>query len=529
MSLLVTGDHTTRTFMAAAGYLSNQYGALRRRLVSFKGLQGGPLTMKQRELTASGVVVGLLRLLRGWNQTELGNASGIDKSLISRYERGTKVPSRRTLERLSAAAGVPFSWVEQKLPKIGAALAAIKDGAPAVAQSSPGAADMGEAVLAQLGFQLEGQVPPTREQARREAEELWDYFKDRSARDRHVLVEGAREYKTWAFCERLCFASEAAAPNDAGQAVGLAELAVRVAELSRGEEAFRMCLQGYAWAFLGNARRVQGNHPSADEAFSRFERLWKTGDLADPQPLAGWLPFDLEASLRRHQDRSLEALELHDRALALAKPSDHGILLLNKAKTLEEMARFDEAVEALTRAAPLVKAGGEPRLLFALHCNTAVNLCHLNRYAEADILLPEVQRLVGGLGTRLDAVRVRWLQGKVAAGLGKREEGITTLTEVQQEFKERGIAFDTALVSLDLAVVHLEEGHTSEVKALAQQMMSIFKAQGVHREVLAALQLFYDAAKREMATVDLARQLVRFLHRARHDPELKFEPEGQPL
>jgi transcriptional regulator with XRE-family HTH domain len=485
--------------------------------------------MRQRELTASGVVVGLLRLLRGWNQTELANASGIDKSLISRYERGTKVPSRRTLERLAAAAGVPFSWVERQLPEIRAALVAIKEGAPAVAQNSAGTADVEQAVLAQLGLQLEGQAPSTPEQARREAQELWDYLKDRSARDRRVLVEGAREYQSWAFCERLCFASLATAANDPLEAVELAELAVRVAELAGGEVPERQRLQGYAFAFLGNARRVQGNHPSAEAAFGLSDRLWIASASASAGPLDEARPLDLKASLRRHQDRCVEALELHDWALRLANPADHGSFLINKAKTLEEMARFDEAVEALTHAAPLVKAGREPRLLFALHCNLTVNLCHLNRYAEAEALLPEVQRLVGGLGTRLDTVRVLWLEGKVAAGLGRREEGIAALKEVQQEFKDRGIAFDTALVSLELAVVHLEEGHTSEVKTLAQQMTIIFKAQGVHREVLAALRLFWDAAKRETATVELARQLVRFLHRARHDPDLKFEPESQPL
>jgi hypothetical protein len=214
----------------------------------------------------------------------------------------------------------------------------MRERAPVVVQNSAGTADVEQAVLAQLGFQLERQAPHAPEQARRGAQELWDYLKDRSARDRRLLVEGAQEYQTWAFCERLCFASETAAPNDAGEAIELAELAVRVAELAQGEEAFRMCLQGYAWAFLGNARRVQGHHPSAEEAFRRFERLWKAGDLADSQPLKGWLPFDLAASLRRYQDRCLEALELHDRALALAKPTDQAPLLLNKAKTLEEWA-----------------------------------------------------------------------------------------------------------------------------------------------------------------------------------------------
>jgi hypothetical protein len=63
----------------------------------------------------------------------------------------------------------------------------------------------------------------------------------------------------------------------------------------------------------------------------------------------------------------------------------------------------------------------------------------------------------------------------------------------------------------------------AEVRILASQMSWIFSSQGVQREALAALKLFCDAAREETATVDLARRVIRFLHRSQHDPELKFE------
>jgi transcriptional regulator with XRE-family HTH domain len=49
----------------------------------------------------------LLRALRGWSQTQLAEASGVDKSQISRYEQGKEVPSPRTQQRLAAAVGLP--------------------------------------------------------------------------------------------------------------------------------------------------------------------------------------------------------------------------------------------------------------------------------------------------------------------------------------------------------------------------------------------------------------------------------------
>jgi len=44
----------------------------------------------------------------------------------------------------------------------------------------------------------------------------------------------------------------------------------------------------------------------------------------------------------------------------------------------------------------------------------------------------------------------------------------------------------------------------------------------VHREALAALRLFCEAAQQEAATVELVRRVERFLRRAQLDPELRF-------
>ena len=54
-------------------------------------------------------------------------------------------------------------------------------------------------------------------------------------------------------------------------------------------------------------------------------------------------------------------------------------------------------------------------------------------------------------------------------------------------------------------------------------MLRIFEAQGVHREALAALRLFCEAAQSEEATAGLARRVMEYLNRARLNPELRFE------
>ena len=60
------------------------------------------------------------------------------------------------------------------------------------------------------------------------------------------------------------------------------------------------------------------------------------------------------------------------------------------------------------------------------------------------------------------------------------------------------------------------------LRAIAEEMAVIFQSQQVHSQALAALLIFCEAANREAATVELARQVARFLYRAQSDPELTF-------
>jgi transcriptional regulator with XRE-family HTH domain len=490
--------------------------------------------MPRPDPTPLNLSLAFLRLIQDWSQARLAKATGISAKMLSRYETGRTTLSRELLERIVAAMGLGPEAIDWSLfflqqvrnneedasaSPVGPTAAerrVIERTALAKALSG---ADEARSELARSVRNLRA------EHARREAQRLWEHLKGRPAGDQRVLVEGGREYKSWALCERLCFASESAAPNDAGEAIELAELALRIAELVPGDEAWRLRLQGFAWAFLGNARRVHGNHPYAEEAFARSERLWNSGaPSVDLGLLSEAYLLDLRASFRRHQGRFQEALELHDVAMTMARPGDRGLILLSKAKTLEEMGHVQQAVDTLKQAEPFVDAQREPRRLCVLRFNLASNLCHLGKFSEAEALLPEVRKLTARLGNSLDNLRLRWLEGRVAAGLGRKDEALAALSQVRAGFTSRGIAFDTALATLGLAVVHLELDHVGEVKTLARQMLPIFEAQGGHREALAALLLFREAAEKEAATVEFAERVIDYLHRARRDPNLRFEP-----
>ncbi|HBL27882.1 MAG TPA: hypothetical protein DD490_13670, partial [Acidobacteria bacterium] len=138
----------------------------------------------------------------------------------------------------------------------------------------------------------------------------------------------------------------------ADAAVEIARLAVRMAELTPGDAAWRARVGGLCWGLLANARRVKGNFPLADEAFDRSDELWLAGAVADPGLiLDGTRLLDLKASLRRHQGRPEESLSLLKQALAVSGSDEVTMrLLLKKAFTLKEMGSWQKAIAALDEA-----------------------------------------------------------------------------------------------------------------------------------------------------------------------------------
>ncbi len=468
-----------------------------------------------------------LRLTLGWSQQDLAQATGIPANLISDYERGRKGLSRQRLDQFAAAMGVPPVSVETTLAFVQTIRASCQIPGPA---DDPEdwrieslAAEAGrlssEYTRAMLRLQCNG-VRSLRDRQR--AEELWERLKRKKTPERRFLVEEAYEFRSWALCERVCEESIKAAGDSADRAAELAALALFIAERSPGDEAWRSRLQGYAWAHVGNARRVQGDLPGAEAAFGRSRKLWEAGGSSQPL-LDEARVLGLEASLRRAQRRLVDSLDLLERALSTNQGHETSYLLLNKAKLLEELGDFEKAITTLHQAAPLIGRENDPKLLFGLRFNLAVNLCLIDRYREAEDLLPELRSLMLPLGNELDSVRFRWLEGRIAGGLGKRKAALIALAGVREEFATRGIAYDTALASLELAALYLEDGRTPEVKIIARQLAPIFKAQGVHREALAALKLFREAAEREAVTLDLTRRIVRYLQRAQYNPDLRFE------
>lgn len=475
--------------------------------------------MPKRIPSAEGAVLRTFRQRRGATQEELGRKSGYSPRTLERMETGFYSLDRERLVEILSHLDVPPEAVEAALlaDELAHAPKGEDDRLIERAAAAGGWAGVRTARAGLKAELLRRKAP----RHRRWAEERWSRIKKLKACEQARAVEALLgDDRSWSLAERLCLASNEAAANRADEALRLAQLAMKLAEQVPDED-FRLHLLGWVEPFLANALRVGGDLASSARSLAHADELWAAsasfGLLDEARRL------DLKASLLMHYGRFEEVNSILAEALRRAQ-SDRARarILIMHARNLELAGEYEAAIEALEKVRPLIDTKNDPRLLFAHDFNKAVSLTHLGKYAEVEPLLLLIEAMTDD-GNELDRVRLRWLQGRVWAGLGRRNEGIAALREVREYFHNERIAYDFAVVSTELGSLYLELGFNRSVQQLAEEMLWIIESQGVHKQALEALVLFCRAARIEKAQADWTRRLVKYLYRAQNNPNLKFE------
>lgn len=340
-------------------------------------------------------------------------------------------------------------------------------------------------------------------------------------RARHALPSEPALSRAWAgaACEVL--------RRPLGSNVGKLEreLSTLAAERLRSQEA-------RALAYRGNAKRLTDDLAGAEEDMQAAGAVIRHGGVTDLAVCAE--VHGLAASLRRAQRRFEEALSFIDSALTLFRVSGQrrsAIRTNIKASTIHQ-ARGDlnQALETTLEARSELQALGaavtEDRLDLLLRHNEIDFLADLERFEEAVERLDQARPLYENFPEPWTQLRLLWVSGKIARGLGRAAEAERDLAAAREGFLAAGAGYDAALVSLELALLHLEEGRTAPVRALAAETVEAFRALGVRREALAAMRLFHLATLREEASQDLARRLLRYFARARFSPGLALRDVG---
>lgn len=269
---------------------------------------------------------------------------------------------------------------------------------------------------------------------------------------------------------------------------------------------------GRAWAELGNAYRVGSDLIKAERCLTKASACLY--DSCDPLEKARF--FNIAAVLKKDQRRFHEALRLRERAIKIYRSfgEDHFLCLslCSKGSDLLEMGEPEAATRALDEAVMLVNPLVEPRVSLAAHHNLATALVFQGRYLEAAEAHAKLKHLYRD--ETWSKPRDEWLRGRIAVGLGRLEEAEKAFTAARKSFQIHEVPYDFALVSIELALVHARKGETVKVKKLAAEMVPIFKSRNIHREALAALTLFRQAAEQEAATVGALQEIFERLQKA---------------
>jgi len=352
------------------------------------------------------------------------------------------------------------------------------------------------------------------ERDRERAEDLWFRLADLDDRQRRLLIDLSPAFHLWALALRIGEASTEAACEQPADALALAELAVEIADRALGPKAFVVQVQALARGPIGNAHRVAGDLDAARTAFAEARQLWPGGAPAVSELLSQVRLFDLEASLWRDLREFDIAHTSIKSALALAQSRlERGRLLLKQGTIFEQQGCFGESIAALEAAKDALRQGSLLPQQLAIEINLLVNFDHLGRHEEALEAIPAARELAAELGSAANLRRLLWLEARARAALGQGEAAIEALDRVRREFAANGQLHDAALAALELAALYLDRGRSAETRALAEDLVPLFKAQGIGREALASVRLFVEAAKKEIATAVQAREALAALRR----------------
>jgi len=362
--------------------------------------------------------------------------------------------------------------------------------------------------------------PAHLEPARWQAGLLWEALEKLPEGEQMAVVRSDPRHQSWALMEQVCEESVVQASRDLKCAASRARLAEEIARHVRGPEGWRNRCRGYAAGHGANILRVAGKLKTAEADLEKAKELWHAGSDPDGVLDPGRL-LNLEGALLRDQRKFTEALGRLAEAAAVSRAPE--LALIQMGFTLEVMGEYERAIEALLRAEPLIDRQLDSRLWYKQQANLAVIYCNIGSYGEAADIVSKAREVAVELGDEIDLLRLTWLDGRIAAGLGEAGKARQLLDQARRDFVAREMWYDVALALLEEAALLLDEGRPAEVKSLAQELAIVFKSEGVHREALAALRLFQEAAKRETATAELARRVLRYLFRARYDQGLRFE------
>lgn len=336
-----------------------------------------------------------------------------------------------------------------------------------------------------------------------------------------ALPRAEGDFWTWGLCEALLERSWSLRHDDPKQMLQLAGLAAEAADRldpeTYGTEA-TLDLRARAWGEYANACRVSDDLIQAEQAMGRALELRKKG--SGSKPLHARLA-ELTAGILSHQRNFPGAFQALDMAYSIHRKQGD---LQSAARVLVQRGIYtgrsgdpEQGIQILARALRQIDENADAKLRFTVLHNILLFRVERGEFRSASLQLFEMRPLYARHAGAVDLLKLRAVEGKIAAGLGELEKAERAFQQVRSEFQQRGQVYVAAIAGLELAAIWLRQGRIEEVKRLVLETLEVFRSRYVARESIAALLMLRDALERDRATLELVAVVASVLEQ--HAPD----------
>jgi len=282
-----------------------------------------------------------------------------------------------------------------------------------------------------------------------------------------------------------------------------------------------------AWTELANAYRVADELDRAEEVLILAFESYHQGTL---DSLLGARYLDVFAS----QQAACRRFDLAGVALDIAVSiyrqhgDDH---LASRALIMKGL--FQGYSGDTERALLFIKQGlasidqkRDPELVVSTIQNQALLFADCGRFVEAHQALIGLQRRGLKPGGRIDALKLRWLEGHIYIGLKDFDAAEQALREVKQGFEEAGLGYKAALAGLELGSVWFQQGNFDDAEELVLKCADVFLRLDIRRELTASLLLVRKAAESRHLSFTTLQTVIDLLHKEERSP--RATPPEEP-
>lgn len=279
-----------------------------------------------------------------------------------------------------------------------------------------------------------------------------------------------------------------------------------------------------AWSALGNAYRVADNLQFAEWALERAAELCLLGSRDETLSVR---LLELQASLYGAQRKFPMAFEVLDAVYAIHhRRGDHeaaGRSLIKKGLYTGYSNDPAGAVLLLAEGLGMIDSKRDPKLILSAVHNISWFLMESENFRKARRVMWENRWRYLQHGGKIDQVKLRWLQGRIEAGLGNLGIAVEALREAHQGLEKEELGYHAALSSLDLAGVLLRQGCEQEARTVVLKATEVFLSLDIEVEAIRAVLVLQRVFETGVQGWSLLDDATRFLRRIEYDPSLTFQ------